>query len=63
VAGYRSLIQTRILLPDTDVLRMPPPPSRRLDDWEMKVIDAWAAEDQPSICSKSANPDPALQCP
>jgi hypothetical protein len=62
VAGFGSLIQMRIHLPDTDVFRMPPPPSRRLDDWEMKVIDAWAAENPP-ICSKSANPDPALQCP
>ncbi len=62
-AGFRSLIQMRIHLPDTDVFAMPPLPSRRLDDWEMKVIDAWAAENEPSICSNSAHPDPALQCP
>jgi hypothetical protein len=62
-ANYRSLIQMRIHLPTTDIFAMPPLPSRRLDDWEMNVIDAWAAEPQPSICSKSAHPDPALQCP
>ena len=62
VSGYRTVIQMRIHLPDTNILAMPPLPSRRLDDWEMKVIDAWAADSQP-ICSNSAHPDPALQCP
>lgn len=46
----------------TDSTRMPLPPARPLDDWEMNVIDTWLAEPIP-ICSKSKNPDPALLCP
>jgi hypothetical protein len=42
--------------------QMPPPPAPVLDDWELKVIDAWTAESTP-ICSNSANPDPSLLCP
>jgi hypothetical protein len=40
---------------------MPPRPAPPLDDWEMKVIDAWAAQKKP-VCSNSPNPDPALFC-
>jgi hypothetical protein len=42
-------------------LRMPPPPAPVLNDWELAVIDAWVAENPP-ICSRSSNPDPALRC-
>jgi hypothetical protein len=41
-------------------LRMPPPPAPPLNDWELKVVNAWVAN---PICSHSANPDPALLCP
>ena len=29
---------------EDDILRMPLPPSRRLNNWEMNVIDTWLAE-------------------
>ncbi len=38
---------------------MPPPPAPPLNDWEMKVVNAWV---QHPICSNSANPDPTI-CP
>jgi hypothetical protein len=41
---------------------MPPPPAPRLNDWELKVVDAWVAEKPTPACSNSANPDPTL-CP
>lgn len=62
-AEYATLIHTYIHYPDTNPLRMPPPPGPRLDDWEMNVIDAWTAQMPIPICSRSANPDPALLCP
>jgi hypothetical protein len=40
-------------------LRMPPPPAPPLNDWELKVVNAWV--DNP-VCSNSPNPDPAI-CP
>jgi hypothetical protein len=61
--GQPGLIYTDIHRAEDDVLRMPLPPARPLDDWEMNVIDAWAAEKPIPICSRSANPDPALLCP
>jgi len=30
-----------------DALPMPPPPAPRLDDWELKVVDAWTANPIP----------------
>jgi hypothetical protein len=39
--------------------RMPPPPAPPLNDWELKVVNAWTAH---PVCSNSANPDPAI-CP
>jgi mono/diheme cytochrome c family protein len=44
------------------VLTMPPPPAPRLNDWELKVVDAWVAEKPTPVCSNSANPDPTI-CP
>jgi hypothetical protein len=41
---------------------MPPPPAPRLNDWELKVVDAWLAEKPVPVCSNSANPDPTI-CP
>jgi len=41
------------------VLPMPPPPAPLLDDWALKVLDAWVLN---PICSRSPNPDPAI-CP
>jgi hypothetical protein len=41
------------------VLPMPPPPAPLLDDWALKVLDAWIAN---PICSRSPNPDPTI-CP
>jgi hypothetical protein len=41
-AVYAGLIQTNVHL--TSKLRMPLPPAPPLDDWELKVIDAWVAE-------------------
>jgi hypothetical protein len=38
---------------------MPPAPAPRLDDWELKVLDAWVVN---PICSRSPNPDPTI-CP
>jgi mono/diheme cytochrome c family protein len=38
---------------------MPPPPAPLLNDWELKVIDAWILN---PICSNSPNPDPSI-CP
>jgi hypothetical protein len=32
---------------DDESKRMPPPPSSRLSDWELAVIDAWAATTPP----------------
>ena len=40
---------------------MPPPPAPRLDDWELKVVDAWLAA-KPPVCSNSPTPDAAI-CP
>jgi hypothetical protein len=61
--AYHAQIQTDIHRAENDTLRMPPPPSRLLNDWELNVIDTWLAEKPSPICSRSANPDPALQCP
>ena len=41
------------------VLPMPPAPAPLLDDWELKVVDAWIAN---PICSNAAHPDPTI-CP
>lgn len=41
------------------VLPMPPPPAPLLDDWALKVLDAWIAN---PICSRSPTPDPTI-CP
>jgi hypothetical protein len=41
---------------------MPPSPASPLDDWELKIIDAWVAEKPLPACSNSANPDPTI-CP
>jgi hypothetical protein len=67
-AAYAAVIKTNVHL--TTSLRMPLPPAPPLDDWELNVIDAWVAEGKeedgavtPPICSRSANPDPALLCP
>jgi|ERR1035438_4889607 hypothetical protein len=38
---------------------MPPPPAPRLNDWELKVVDAWIMN---PICSNAASPDPTI-CP
>jgi hypothetical protein len=38
---------------------MPPLPAPPLNEWELKVIDAWAAN---PVCSNSPNPDRAI-CP
>jgi hypothetical protein len=38
---------------------MPPSPAPRLDDWELKVVDAWILN---PICSNATNPDPTI-CP
>jgi hypothetical protein len=38
---------------------MPPPPALPLNDWELKVVNAWVAN---PVCSNSPNPDPAI-CP
>jgi hypothetical protein len=62
-AAYRTLIQKDIHRAENDILRMPLPPARPLDEWEINVIDAWVAQLPIPICSKSANPDPALLCP
>jgi hypothetical protein len=59
--GYALTIQTNVHL--TTSVRMPLPPAAPLDDWELSVIDAWSAEKPFPICSRSANPDPALLCP
>ncbi|HZL19390.1 MAG TPA: hypothetical protein VFG23_16775 [Polyangia bacterium] len=47
---------------DNTTIPMPPPPAPILDDWELKVVDAWVAEKPMPICSNSANPDPTI-CP
>jgi hypothetical protein len=44
--AYATLIQTRVHLTNA-ALEMPPPPAPRLNDWELKVIDAWAANPLP----------------
>ena len=62
-AAYRTLIQKDIHRAESDILRMPLPPSLPLDDWEKNVIDAWVAELPIPICSRAAHPDPALLCP
>jgi hypothetical protein len=61
--AYRIQIQQYVHYADSNTLRMPPAPSRPLDDWELQVIDAWTTQTPIPICSKSANPDPALLCP
>jgi hypothetical protein len=38
---------------------MPPPPAPPLDDWELKVVDAWLLN---PVCSNAASPDPTI-CP
>ncbi|HVZ89557.1 MAG TPA: hypothetical protein VHG72_21525 [Polyangia bacterium] len=38
---------------------MPLPPAAPLDDYELKVMDAWISN---PVCSHDANPDPAI-CP
>ena len=38
---------------------MPPPPASPLNDWELKVVNAWLAN---PVCSNSATPDPTI-CP
>jgi hypothetical protein len=38
---------------------MPPPPAPPLNDWELKVVNAWLAN---PVCSNSATPDPTI-CP
>jgi mono/diheme cytochrome c family protein len=38
---------------------MPPAPAAMLDDWELRVVDAWIAN---PICPDARNPDVAL-CP
>ena len=38
---------------------MPPPPAPSLNDWELKVVDAWVAN---PICDTPDHPDPAI-CP
>jgi hypothetical protein len=38
---------------------MPPPPAPPLNDWELKVVDAWVAN---PICDAPDHPDPAI-CP
>jgi cytochrome c553 len=38
---------------------MPPAPAPKLNDWEMKVVDAWLSN---PICSNAATPDPTI-CP
>lgn len=35
------------LHPSANFPPMPPPPSPRLDDWELKVVDAWLANPLP----------------
>jgi len=35
------------LHPANGVTPMPPPPAPRLDDWELKVVDAWLANPLP----------------
>jgi len=63
VPAYGRMILTDIHRAEDDILRMPLPPSRPLDAWEMNVLDTWFAEQPMPICSRSAHPDPALQCP
>jgi hypothetical protein len=60
---YHASIETDIHRAENDIQRMPLPPARQLDSWEMNVIDTWLAEQPTPICSHSAHPDPALQCP
>jgi len=62
VAQWGRQIEADIHSED-DKKRMPLPPARPLDEWEMTVIDAWVAQKPIPICSKSAHPDPALLCP
>ena len=62
-AEWHLQIYADIHRAESDVLRMPLPPARPLDDWEMSVIDAWVAELPIPICSRSGHPDPALLCP
>jgi hypothetical protein len=61
--GQPGLIYQTIHRAVNDTLLMPPPPSRRLNEFELNVIDNWLAETPMPICSHSANPDPALLCP
>jgi hypothetical protein len=43
--SFAKLTQMRVHL--TNALEMPPAPAPRLNDWELKVIDAWAANPLP----------------
>ena len=55
---WASLIKLRVDgAPNMPI--MPPPPAPLLNEWELKVVDAWTKN---PICSNSANPDPAI-CP
>jgi len=38
---------------------MPPPPAPTLNDWEMKIVDAWILN---PVCSNAPTPDPTI-CP
>jgi hypothetical protein len=58
-AAYTDKIQ--MYIQPSFSLRMPPPPAPELNTWEMDVVEAWLAENPP-ICSRSSNPDPALFC-
>jgi hypothetical protein len=60
---YHASIETDIHRAENDINRMPLPPSRPLNEFELNVIDTWLAETPMPICSHSANPDPALLCP
>ena len=61
-ASYRTLIQQDVHL-KSSCSQMPPPPAPALDDYELKVIDAWTTQMPLPICSHSSSPDPALLCP
>jgi hypothetical protein len=41
--GTESLITSRVLLPEGDVRRMPPPPADPLNDWEKEVLTRWSS--------------------
>jgi len=56
---FAGLSRSCIHYPDSNLLHMPPLPAPPLDDWAMKVLDAWAMN---PICSNAARPDPTI-CP